>query len=386
MATTSPISLSNLCEDIIMLIADHLESCHAEHDTPLKQLSLTNRRLRDVLVPVLFKSVHINQPLSQLTPTPLVKYHARSCQIDMFGSKWWWCSGSYVDSKDALDLFRCIQGMDNITSLYVTMMSRSIDIFEEAFRERSTEDDDIFTLDHVEKLIVTNSAAFLTSHCPNLKSLVIEDESDYLIETYAEFTQRLQPLAGRMANFEKHQWPPLETCDITAAWSLNEVVSLAVTFPRLRFLRLRSTWHCYRAATKDIVKVLGEALPQLRTLHLVNCSWLSMGVQSIWKRRIRACSNAEYRRMLWLENERLRVQVENDVARSAFESISSLDELWLGDKRVARRLPKEYNSGCLKWMWERAREDESDCSMGDGLLALWKMERDAAVVTTEVGL
>lgn len=368
-----------------MLIADHLESYHTEHGTPLKQLSLTSHRLRDILIPVLFKTVHINQPVSELTPTSLVKYHARSCQIDMFGSKWWWCSGSYVGSKDALDLFRCIRDMENITTLYVAMMGRSIDMFEEAFKERSTEDGDIFILGHVEKLVVTNSAAFLTSHCPNLKSLVIEDESDYLIETYADFTQRLRPLTSQISDMKAHQWPPLETCDITAAWSLNEVVSLAVTFPHLRSLRLRSTWHCYRATAKDIIKVLGEALPQLRTLHLVNCSWLSMGVQSIWKRRIRACSNAEYRRMLWLENERLRVQVENDVVRSAFENISSLDKIWLGDKRVARKLPTKYGSSCIKWMWERAREDENDCIVGDGLLALWKMERDAAVVATEVG-
>ncbi|KAH3991928.1 hypothetical protein HBI56_206620 [Parastagonospora nodorum] len=365
------LSLNDLCEDVILLICDHLNHTLAENETPLKNLSLTNRRFHDILCPLLFKTLQINRPVSQLMPTSLPARHARTFKLDMFGSLWWWCSGSYTSSSDAMDLFRCLQTFPNLKTLEISMMRRSIDIFSAAF---SDPDPGILTLDKIENLVVTSSAAFLVNHCPNLKSLVVQDGSDCLLETYIDLSSRLAPLHASATT----STPPLRHLDATATWSTSELLSLVQTFPHLQHLRMRSDTYCYRASTPTIIDTLGKNLPNLQTLHLVKSGSLGMGYQSVWQRRIKACSNAEYRRMLWRENEKLRVEVENTIVRGAFGRITRLRECWLGEKRVARRC----GDG---WMWERKSEDVEDCVMGDGAIAKLRMEKEAVVVEREMG-
>ena len=87
--------------------------------------------------------------------------------------------------------------------------------------------------------------------------------------------------------------------------------------------------------------------------------------------------------MLWLENERLRVQTENAIVRAAFATIGSLKECWLGEKRVARRCAGDGKE--VRWMWERKREDEDECVMGGGSFAKFRMEKEAVVVGSEIG-
>lgn len=365
------LTLNNLCEDVVMLICDHLNQTRAESETPLKNLSLTNRRFHNVLHPLLFKTLQINRPVSQLTPTSLITRHVRTFKLDMFGSLWWWCSGSYTSSSDALDLFRYLQSLPILKTMEISMMRRSIDMFSAAF---SDPDQDVFTLDKIENLVVTSSAAFLVNHCPNLKSLVVQDGSDCLLETYTDLPSRLAPLHASATPSS----PPLTHFDATATWSASELLSLVQTFPHLQHLRMRSDTYCYRASTPTIIETLSTNLPSLQTLHLVKSGSLGMGYQSVWQRRIKACSNAEYRRMLWRENEKLRVAVENMIAREAFGKMEGLRECWLGEKRVARRC----EGG---WMWERKSEDVEDCVMGDGAIARLRMEKEAVVVGREMG-
>lgn len=381
MPTDSPLLLSDLCEDVILVICEQLEYIRSQQETPLKSLSLTNRRLRDIAVPCLFRTVHIIQPVSQLLPCALTSQHARSCKVDMFGSMWWWCSGSYVSSSDALDLFRCIRSLKNLKSLNISMMRRSVDMFTAAFVCDAKQANDVFLLTRIEHLVVTSSAAFMASHCPNLKSLVVKDGDDCVMETYTNLTSRLAPLH---ASFDTELRPSLQLTrfDAAATWSLDEITALVANFPNLQHLRMRSDSYCYRASTESIMEILAH-LKDLRTLHLIKSGSLGMGYQSIWQRRIHTCSDAEYRRLLWLENERLRVHSENNAARCAFGRIASLKVCWVGDKRVARKLNTESN--CLQWMWERRRDSVDDYAIGD-TLARWRMEKDIAVVPTEIGM
>src|SRR5690242_1373668 len=124
MAPQNSPMFSDFCADIMFIIAGHLDAVREKHETPVKYLSLVNRSLRNVTIPILFRKIHINQPIYHLSPTPLIQ-HAHTCKIDMFGSKWWWCSGAYVSSKDAMDLFHCIQKLKGLKTLEVSMMSRS---------------------------------------------------------------------------------------------------------------------------------------------------------------------------------------------------------------------------------------------------------------------
>jgi hypothetical protein len=373
------LSLTDLCEDVILLICDHLDHTRAENETPLKQLSLVNHHFHDILVPVLWKTILINRPISQLVTSSHRMKHARTFKIDMFGSLWWWCSGSYTSSSDALDLFRCIRSLPNLKTLEISMMKRSIDIFTAAFADPTINDRSIFVLNEIENLIVTSSAAFLVNHCPHLKSLTIRDGSDCLLETYTDLSSRLAPLHPSLPN----PTPTLTHFDATAIWSASELTYLTTSFPHLQYLRLRSDTYTYRASTPTILSILSTSLTNLRTLHLIKSGSLGMGYQSVWKRRIQACSNAEYRQMLWRENERLRVRVENVIVKEAFGKMKMLRECWLGEKRVARRC-RDGGKG-VRWMWERKSEDVEDCVMGGGRIAALRMEKESVVVGCEIG-
>jgi hypothetical protein len=373
-------TLTNLCEDVLLLISDCLHTQCADGERPIKDLSSVNRRLRNVFCPVLFKSLYINRPLSQLSSAPVVLQHAKSLKIDMFGSMWWWCSGKYVSSNDALELFACIREMKHLKRLEVTMMKRNLDVFTSAFEE--IEDAQTFLLPGIDTLVVTSAAAFLASHCPDLKHLIVEDGPSCMIETYIDVSTRLLPLHPRLIS-DEHTYARLTHFDTTANWSAEEIAALIPSFPSLQHLYMRSDAFCYRASIATIMQLLGHSLKDLRTLKLNKVGNLDMGFRAVWKRSITACSTEAQRRVLWLQNEAHRVEAENNVARLAFTSINRLKECWLGDKRVAQRSAGCSGNGDLSWVWKRKREDIDVCT-NQSEWANYRAEKEAVVVCSEI--
>ncbi|KAJ4988603.1 hypothetical protein SVAN01_05894 [Stagonosporopsis vannaccii] len=380
MQVKSKPTLTNICEDVLLMVSDFLTVVCAEGETPIKVLSCVNRRLRDVFSPILFKSLYINRPLSQLSSTPVIYQHARNLKIDMFGSMWWWCSGRYVSSKDALELFACMQSMTLLKKLEVSMMKRNIDVFTSAFEEVANAH--TFILSGIETLVATSAAAFLASHCPNLKHLIVEDAPSCMIETYVDASTRLMPLHPQLG---RRQWTfsQLIHFDTSANWSAEEIAGLVPLFPRLQYLHMRSDAFCYRASISAIMQLLGKNLRDLKTLKLNKIGNLDMGFRAVWKRSITACATKAQRRVLWVQNEAHRVEAENTVARLAFTYIGRLQECWLGDERVARR-----PAGCnietpLSWVWERKREDVDVCRQ-QSEWTIYRAEKEAVVVCIEV--
>lgn len=366
-------TLSTLCEDVLLVISDFLSLSCSEGEAPVKSLSGVNRRLRDVLRPVLLKSLYINRPLSQLSSSPSIYRYATSLKIDMFGSMWWWCSGSYVSSKDALELFSCARKMRYLKKLEVSMMKRNLDMFVSAFEE--VEDPQTFLLPGIETLLVTSAAAFLAFQCPDLKQLIVEDAPSCMIETYIDIPTRLMPLHPRIVTF-----PDLTFFETSANWSAEEIATLVHSLPRLQHLRMRSDAFCYRASISAITQILGYSLKELKTLKLNKVGNLDMGFRAVWKRSITACSNEAQRRALWARNESRRVEAENNVARLAFTSIERLQECWLGAERIARR---SGSSSTLSWIWERKREDIDVCTQ-QSEWASYRAEKEEAVVCREI--
>jgi hypothetical protein len=373
-------TLTNLCEDVLLLISDCLRLHCSDGETPLKTLSSVNRRLRDVFGPVLFKLLYINRPLSQLGSAPNVLQHAKTLKINMFGSMWWWCSGKYVSSNDALGLFACTQKMKNLKRLEVMMMKRNLDVFTSAFGE--VEDAKTFLLPGVETLVVTSAAAFLASHCPDLEHLVVEDGPSCMIETYLDVSTRLLPLHPRLIS-SQCTYTRLTHFDTTASWSAEEIAALVPCFPNLQHLHMRSDAFCYRASIATIMQLLGDGFSDLRTLKLNKVGNLDMGFRAVWKRSITACSTESQRRMLWLQNEAHRVEAENNVARLAFMNITPLEECWLGDRRVARRSAGCSGDDNLSWIWQRKREDIDVCA-NQSEWANFRAEKESVVVCREV--
>ena len=372
--------LTNLCADVLLLISDCLRLHRSDGEIPLKTLSSVNRRLRDVFSPVLFKSLYINRPLSQLGRAPNALQHAKTLKIDMFGSMWWWCSGKYVSSKDALELFTCIQKMKNLKRLEVTMMKRNLDVFTSAFEE--VEDPETFLLLGVDTLVVTSAAAFLASHCPDLEHLVVEDGPSCMIETYLDVSARLLPLHTRLVS-SQCIYMRLTHFDTTANWSAKEIAALVPCFPSLQHLHMRSDAFCYRASIATIMQLLGDGLRDLRTLKLNKVGNLDVGFRAVWKRSITACSTESQRQILWSQNEAHRVEAENNVARLAFTNITTLKECWLGDNRVARRSACCSGDDKVSWIWKRKREDIDVCT-NQSEWANFRAEKEAVVVCCEV--
>lgn len=373
-------TLANLCDDVLLTISDCLGLQSVRDETPIKVLSSVNRRLRDVFAPILFKSLYINRPLSQLTGASLVYRHARTLKIDMFGSMWWWCSGKYVSSNDALELFACVRKMTNLNRLEVTMMKRSLDVFVSAFKE--VEDIQTFLLPGIDTLVITSAAAFLASHCPDLTHLVVEDGPSCMIESYIDVSTRLLPLHPQLIG--KHwAFSQLTHFDTTANWSAEEMVALAPCFPKLQYLHMRSDAFCYRASIPTIMQLLGQSLCDLEVLKLNKVGNLDVGFRAVWKRSITACSTEAQRRVLWLLNEAQRVEAENNVVRLAFTNMDRLEECWLGKDRVARRLACSIGNEHLIWAWERKREDIDVCD-NQSEWASFRAEKEAVVLCNEV--
>jgi hypothetical protein len=379
---TKKLTLPDLCDDVLLLICSHLDHRTSPCGCPWKSLSLTNRRLHALLAPELFKTLHINAPIKSKQQDTLTRHHAHTLKVNMFGSLWWWCSGVYVNDTDALDLFHFIHRLGNLKTLEVSMMGRSMDIFETAFKKEDEENTWVFMLPGLEKLVVSSSASFLARQCVNLKSLVVRDESDCMVEPYTDLEHRFSPprLEYGGSSFRNDT---LTRFDATAMWSAEEVKFVTITFPRLTHLVMRSETYCYRASIPTIMTLLSSRLTHLKTLELGKISNLDMGYRSVWKRAITECKTSKKRRDLWRENERCRVASENLVARLAFEGMAGLREISVGEKRVARRLPlvQRYGEENARWMWEREREDV-DCEMAWASL---REEKEGVVVRSEVG-
>jgi hypothetical protein len=379
---TKKLTLPDLCDDVLLLICDHLDHRHSPCGCPWKSLSLTNRRLHALLAPELFKTLHLNAPIKSKQQDTLTRHHAHTLKVNMFGSLWWWCSGVYVNDTDALDLFRFIHRLEELKTLEVSMMGRSLDIFETAFKREEGENDGVFFLPGLEKLVVSSSASFLARHCANLKSLVVRDERDCMVEPYTHLANRFSP-PQLQYNETPFQNKSLTRFDATAMWSAEEVKFVTTSFPRLTHLIMRSETYCYRASIPTILSLLSSNLTHLKTLELSKISNLDMGYRSVWKRAITECKTAEKRKDLWKENERCRVASENVVARLAFGGMGGLREVRVGEKRVARRLPlvQRYGEERARWMWEREREDV-DCEMAWASL---REEKENVVLRSEVG-
>lgn len=349
-----PLNLTSLCEDVLLIIFSFLSTSSdssnshttSEQPTPLKHLSLVSHHFHTLTTPLLFQTLHINKPLSQLSVLPRAAYHTRTFKLDMFGSLWWWCSGSYTSDSDALAIFTCISRLANLENLEVSMMKRSIDIFTSAFA--APHSSSTFVLDNVQELEVSGSAAFLAGHCPNLISLTIKPESE--VEAYTPLPIRLLPLHS---NFTLRP-EKLKTFDAPAAWTAAELACITSLFPNLKILKMRSDTYGYHTPFPAIVSML-SSLKNLHTLHIVKVSYLGTGhaQQVLFLRRtVQARSAEEYRKELWKRSEEARITAENDIVACAFSEMESLKTCWIGELRVARRC-----TGSLEWDWERGYED-----------------------------
>ena len=379
-------TLSDLCYDILLLICDHLEHLRGSSETPIKCLSQTNRRLRTLLAPWLFKTLHISVPVKLLPPSPLHIIHAQKLKVDMFGAMWWWCLGVYVSDTDAADLFRLIRSLEALHTLEVRMLRSGTEIFQTAFQRPDNHLHE-FLLHRVQKLVGTSSAVFLATHCPNLKSLIIQDGDDSTMQMYLDLNSRLTAVHPDLCTGLNTY---LSHLDASATWSVDEIILVMTTFPDLEQLCMRSEACHYQTPLNTVVELLGSGLKKLKTLKLTQINNLDFGFRPVMWMMIQRCQSELHRKRLWRDREIQRVKAENDMARMVFAAIQSLGKLWIGEGRVASRIRGNENVYGMnlegeKWMWRRDAETRRvrECVRG---ATDDRAERDAVMVRSEIGM
>ncbi|KAF1848073.1 uncharacterized protein K460DRAFT_393245 [Cucurbitaria berberidis CBS 394.84] len=391
------ITFSDLNNDVLLLIYEHLDKGTGKSDkpiqslsfaerrlrertTPIKSLICTNRHLRDLFAPYAFKNLHMWLPLKELPDLPRFQYNAQKLRIDI-----------YAWSHD-VELFKFMHSLQKLRFLHIhTHVNCRISAFSDP-----DIDHQVFLLPSMETLIVSNCAASLAGHCPNLKDLIIKPPRCHEPTADVELkcrlmAEHLHPSSGLSTK--------LTSFEVTSKWPASEVQYLTATFPHLQHLCIKTDSGIFSRrhfslpsdvlCASDITKLLGDGLKDLRTLRLSSMpildpenhrkpNWLDVPDQSEGTRK-----------GLWQEHETRRVEAENSIARSAFGNIERLVELWVGKKRVARRLPAEEScdgeDDVVKWMWSRSEKDMRKCGLGS-LEAKFKAERGAVVIRSEMGM
>jgi hypothetical protein len=134
------------------------------------------------------------------------------------------------------------------------------------------------------------------------------------------------------------------------------------------------------------MRILGQGLTHLKTLQISKIEYLDMGYRGVWKRAVMECKTEEARRALWEGNEKRRVAAENEVARLAFDGLGSLEELWVGERRVARRSLQMNQGRQQSWIWEREADGMGDYALVGTMWARYRKEREGVIERSELGM
>ena len=89
---------------------------------------------------------------------------------------------------------------------------------------------------------------------------------------------------------------------------------------------------------------------------------------------------------MWEGNEKRRVAAADEVARLAFGNLGALEELRVGEKRIARRLLQMYKGDCQNWMWERKADGMGDYALVGTIWARYQKEREDVIERSELGM
>ncbi|KAF2679544.1 hypothetical protein K458DRAFT_114622 [Lentithecium fluviatile CBS 122367] len=344
----APLTLSDLNNDVLLEICDYFPetprpaTCRLSYThpqptpTPLKNLSLVNRRLRVLLRPILLRSIALTEP--QTSPVPngwalartaidglttadgAVVSGIRSLRLALYGHKW---GNDYALSAALSHIIKFLLHLPNLQRLHLNVPHPYMLAFETEL-ETALDAAPLTALKKVESLSIEIRMVALLSHCPNITGLV-------LYKTFNDTFTRLYQLPLTALSPHPSYATSLTHFCAHAYWSLSEISHLASAFPSLKHLCIRG--YSGHPPLSALTASLGKAFRHLKVLALPDLERLNQG----WQPAL--CGTGFFgpggaRR--WREYEETKRRSTERAVGRAFGACRGLEECWVGEWSCAR--------------------------------------------------
>ncbi|KAF2467898.1 uncharacterized protein BDR25DRAFT_60385 [Lindgomyces ingoldianus] len=358
------LTLSGLNDDVLREILDHLSVSvttnysFSRPPTTLKNLSLVNHRLRNLVVQQLFQKVTIclsraqlrdskngdwdtaRRAITTLTSNIMVLSVIKILKFDIYGNGEPERPVSDHNMHNLVTFLTCLPNLENLS---IHIPKPHIPAFQAAFRTFDSASPFIFP--NIKTLVAHPLSVFLIDRCPNVERVGLQSPQwcrttgSYDPSDVVEALRGDLKFIGKRAKHIKH-------FEARSRWMFYEIYDLAHAFPNLERLSMRSYGGEYCSGIGDIMTALGENFKTLRRLDIDEAGKLRLGFHG-WP----PCGNmfiGPQGQEAYEEYSTAEKRAENRAAELAFRNIKSLKELWVGDFAVARKVGEEAE---MKWEW-----------------------------------
>jgi hypothetical protein len=334
-----PLTLSDLNDDVLLDICDHLVIYSRRDDgrivrdrtkTPLKNLSLTNRRLRALLRPKLLSSIALTEQRNRLVNGWVIARKAieglastesliivKKLELNLYGYVW---DNEYALAEDVDYITGFLRRLPNLQFLRLGVPHPYMLGFETALKSNAGTSPLAFH--NVTTLCIEWRMIFLLECCPNLKRLALCNSNEEHIRLYQLKIAHDIPCARKVIHFEAR-----------SLWTTPEVTYLASTFPCIQHLAVVG----YEGfpSLRMFTSILGEYFKQLRILALPDVANWVVGARQKIPASFRADGD------FWRKYYEKRNWAEDAAAELAFGACKKLEECWLGEDAIARIVKRD---------------------------------------------
>jgi len=325
-----PTTFSDLNDDVLLEICGYLHGQQLRvkrkvalpHlSTPIKNLSLMNRRLRDLVLPLLFKRIRIcgasilsrngkteewqcaREIIQTLCHNPVLLTYIKAAKFDIY---YWGDPDVLPLAKDVNNLAQFLKKLPYLRSLNFCMPHHQFRLCRAAFESLS--------FPNITSLAVDPTSSFIIHRCPNVMKVVI-----------AEAVQSWNYHRGWCEKIERVLDMPYaeELCEQSPSNTTNKDecprFMPSCKHPPPQITRSKEAW---RAANKSARRLMSRAFRERKQAEEIPWSY----------------------RHWWKDSQ-------STVERLADMDIPTLKELWIGGVLVASKLQLYGENGVVEWAW-----------------------------------
>lgn len=334
------LNISDLNNDVLLMVIDHLlpngpnkERYGQKPTTPLKELSMVNRRFQALVRPILFQLIALKKPsyrsnlpngweiahraIDGLQKNSTVLAYIKRLDLNLYGYVW--------ENEYALDaeLHFIVDFLRKLSNLRYLKIDLSHD-YMLAFKNAVTDADDKSPLrfGNVTTLELEYRMAFLISHCPEVRSITFYDSvRDRRMKLYQIDFVLLFKGTPKVTYFKA-----------VADWTPEEAKYVASALPDLRHLHMCGAYR-HASSAAHTISLVGSAFKNLKALTLPNLQSLHLG----WAPA--GCGNVFMGPDGDKHYRAYQKRHHNALAKAsniAFGSIKGLQECWVGDVKVEK--------------------------------------------------
>ncbi|KAL9602409.1 MAG: hypothetical protein Q9219_001832 [cf. Caloplaca sp. 3 TL-2023] len=330
------ISLNHLNDDVLLEICAALKHSWAS----LQAFAATNKRVRLLAAPTLFKSITIGRDwdwlkalrsLDSLALTEAAGYHAKQFTIDLYIGE----GGPKPPSRFPLVLLKALTDLPNLEKITLIIPVYHTFIFRESFEYAKA------CFPSVHALVLGPYMDWMIALCPNVKTISSHDWRWLHCNVDGQYPEShsigLIQSAGRATNlqhFEMINW-----------WTVERLHTVHRAMPWIRSLAMPGG--SYHDSIEDLLPTL-TLFQDLTSLVLANVSLLKAGFNPPRCGNVYMRPGGEKRRQQVHEQG---LQAEEKVAKMVFARLPKLERLWIGDSSEAKVSRTDSGAVC-KVSWD----------------------------------